>query len=158
MAVKQLQERFNIRNVKMVEHKHFQFFCFHTNMLTFLSTEILCNWFFFYLGFLSWPFTDHRTAREHSCYGWKYITLFSKKASQKIWKHEQLSQNMWYFDKIKSFWKLMIWFYFCKKNCFLLWAWPIVTPFFVQAGPKNGNFWRFYLFLFFFFSELLNSN
>ena len=37
MAVKQLQGRFNIKNVKMVEHRHFRF---HTNMLAFKSTEI----------------------------------------------------------------------------------------------------------------------
>ena len=31
----------------------------------------------------------------------------------------------------------MIWFcYLCKKNCFLLWVWPIVTPFLNKLGPK----------------------
>ena len=41
--IKQLQGRFNIKNVKMVQHRHFQFFCFHTNMPTFTSTEISCK-------------------------------------------------------------------------------------------------------------------
>ena len=50
---------------------------------------------------------------------WLEMALFSYKASYKIEKHSKLSQ--WYFDKIKSFWKLMIWFcYFCKKKFFLL--------------------------------------
>ena len=43
MAVKQLKGRFNIKNVKMVQHRRFQFFRFHTNMLTFKSTEISHN-------------------------------------------------------------------------------------------------------------------
>ena len=34
----------------------------------------------------------------------------------------------------------MIWiYYFCKKNCFLFWPWPMGTLF-LQVGSKNGNF------------------
>ena len=45
------------------------------------------------------------------------ITLFSEKASHKIEK--QFRQKIWYFVKIKRFWKLMIWLcYFWKKKVF----------------------------------------
>ena len=56
-------------------------------------------------------------------------------SSQKCWFWQQTvkqgriiihSQNLWYFDKIKSSWKLMISFcYFQKKNWIWFWAWPL---------------------------------
>ena len=65
------------------------------------------------------------------------MTLFSKKALHNMEKHSQLSQNIWYFVKIKRFWKLRIWFcYFCKKNCFLFWVWPTRTPFLHKWSKK----------------------
>ena len=52
---------------------------------------------------------------------------FLIKTSNKIEKYSELSQNIWYLDKIKSFWKLMI--CFClfnqkeKTNCFSFFKW-----------------------------------
>ena len=62
-------------------------------------------------------------------FSWKYCkvvavlagndTFFERKHHSQ--KDSQLSQNIWYFDKIKTFWKLMIYFcYFYQKNFFLL--------------------------------------
>ena len=34
--------------------------------------------------------------------------------------------------------------YFCQKNCFPIWAWFIVTPFFCKLDPKKTIFKRFY--------------
>ena len=65
------------------------------------------------------------------------MTLFWQKTSLKIEKDSKFSQNIWYFDKIESFWKLMIRFsyFYQKKNCFPFWAWPIMTTFFCELGP-----------------------
>ena len=49
----------------------------------------------------------------------------------------------------------MIWFcYFCKKNCFLLWAWPMGTTFLNKLGKKMVIFRGFSKI----FLELLDSN
>ena len=73
------------------------------------------------------------------------MTLFWQKTSLKIEKDSYLSQNIWYFDKIKSFWKLMICFcYFCQKKCFSFRVWPIMTPFCANWSHKKTIFERFY--------------
>lgn len=59
---------------------------------------------------------------NHSCYGWPFLA-------------KNITQNRSYFDEIKSFCKLIIWFhYFCKKNFF--WVWPIGTPVLCKLGQK----------------------
>ena len=53
------------------------------------------------------------------------------------------------FDKIKSFWKLMIWFcYFCKKIVFFFWVWPMRTPILHKFSQKMLIFRGFSKFFF----------
>ena len=86
---------------------------------------------------------------------WLEMTFFSKIASHKIEKHSKFSQSIWYFDKVKSFWKFMIWFcYYCKKNCSLFWVQLMGTPFLHKLGQKMVIFSGFSNF----FSELQYFN
>ena len=71
------------------------------------------------------------------------MTLFWHKTSLKIEKDSYLSQNIWYFDKIKIFSKLKMSFcYFCQKKSIV----GVVHNdlLFVQIGPQKTLFKRFY--------------
>ena len=71
------------------------------------------------------------------------MTLFWHKTSLKIEKDSSLSQNIWYFDKIKIFSKLKMSFcYFCQKKSIV----GVVHNdlLFVQIGPQKTLFKRFY--------------
>ena len=71
------------------------------------------------------------------------MTLFWHKTSLKIEKDSYLSQNIWYFDKIKIFSKLKMSFcYFCQKKSVV----GVVHNdlLFVQIGPQKTLFKRFY--------------
>ena len=71
------------------------------------------------------------------------MTLFWHKTSLKIEKDSYLSQNIWYFDKIKVFSKLKMSFcYFCQKKSIV----GVVHNdlLFVQIGPQKTLFKRFY--------------
>ena len=75
------------------------------------------------------------------CWKWHFL---AKNITQ---NRKTLSQNIWYFNKIKSFWKLMIWFCYYWKKCFLFWAWPMGTPFLYKLGQKIvifGGFSNFF--------------
>ena len=59
----------------------------------------------------------------HSCYGWKWPFLAEDHHTKLKNIHNSVKQNIWYSDKMKGFWKLIIWFcYFCKKNLFFVLA------------------------------------
>ena len=64
------------------------------------------------------------------------MTLLWQKTSLKTEKDSYFSQNI-YFDKIKSFWKLISFCYFCQKKIFPLRAWPIIIPFLCKVGSKK---------------------
>ena len=66
-------------------------------------------------------------------------TLFWQKTSLR--KKMNNSVKTWYFDQIKSFLKLMIFFsYFCQKNSFPFRARPIMTPFLCKLSPQKSIF------------------
>ena len=74
------------------------------------------------------------TRSSHSCYGWKW--------------HLTLWQNIWYFVKIKKFWKLVIRFcYFWKKKKMFP-AWLMRTHFLLRLDWKVVILWGFSKMLF----------
>ena len=77
--------------------------------------------------------------RYHSCYGWKWYFLAKK-------HHTKFNQNIWYLDKIKSFWKFMIWFcYFCKNIVFFCYG---CGPWGLHLGQKMVIFRVLAIFVF----------
>ena len=73
---------------------------------------------------------------NHNCFSCKWPFLTKKK------HHKIENWNTWYFDKIKTFLKPYdLLYYFCnKKNCFLIWVWPMLTPFLCKSEPKIAFF------------------
>ena len=66
---------------------------------------------------------------------------FLTETSFKIEKDSKLSQNIWYFDQIKTIWMLMICFcYFYQKQFFPLLGVAHNDPFSVQIGSKKTTF------------------
>ena len=77
--------------------------------------------------------------RYHSCYGWKWYFLAKK-------HHTKFNQIIWYLDKIKSFWKFMIWFcYFCKNIVFFCYG---CGPWGLHLGQKMVIFRVLAIFVF----------
>ena len=89
-----------------------------------------------------------------------YYGYFSWSENDPFLKKNSINSVLTYyiFDKTKSFWKFMIWFFIStKKDWLWFWVWPNIAPFlpYSYIGPKKRK--RKFI-LANVFSELLHSN